>query len=139
MYIADTFTGVAKASTEDALYKGGEHSDTSQDIVESILKSTSNYQHFKILKGIFPDDTQNLIPENEKFCLCHIDVDVFSSAASIEEYVWDRLIIGGMVIFDDYGFHWCSGITKYVEQQRHKKDRVIIHNLNGHAIMIKIA
>ena len=138
LYLADTFTGVAKAGDNDAFYTGGEHNDTSQAIVEGLLQSTSKYPNYKILKGIFPDDTSHLIPANESFGLCHIDVDVYSSAKDILEWVWDKLIPGGVVVFDDYGFHTCTGVTKLVEEYRDRTDRFIIHNLNGHALMIKL-
>jgi len=138
IYLADTFSGVAKAGEKDSFYTGGEHSDTSQYIVEDVLKNKSHYPHFKILKGIFPDDTMHEIPENEKFGLCHIDVDVYDSAKDILEWVWGKLIPGGVVVFDDYGFHSCTGVTKLVEEYRSYPDRQVIHNLNGHALMIKL-
>ena len=137
LYLADTFTGVVKVSEKDSYYKGGEHSDTSQAIVEKLL--INYYDNCKILKGIFPDDTSHLIDSNEKFGLCHIDVDVYESAKSIVNWIWDRMIIGGVIIFDDYGFHTCDGITKYVNEQKLKSDRLIVHNLNGHAIMVKLS
>jgi O-methyltransferase len=138
LYLADTFSGVAKAGTNDSFYTGGEHSDTSQQIVEDVLKNKSKYTNYKILKGIFPEDTVHKIKAGEQFGLCHIDVDVYASAKDILEWVWDKLIPGGVVFFDDYGFHSCTGVTKLVEEYRDHADRQIIHNLNGHAIMIKL-
>ena len=138
LYLADTFTGVAKAGANDSFYSGGEHGDTSQQIVEDVLKNKSRYPHYKILKGIFPEDTAHEIKTGEQFGLCHIDVDVYTSAKDILEWVWNRLMPGGVVVFDDYGFHSCTGVTKLVEEYRYQPDRQIIHNLNGHAIMIKL-
>ncbi|MFZ1784195.1 MAG: TylF/MycF/NovP-related O-methyltransferase [Ferruginibacter sp.] len=138
LYLADTFTGVAKAGANDSYYTGGEHSDTSQQIVEDVLNTKSNYPNYKILKGIFPDDTAHEIKPDEVFGLCHIDVDVYESAKDILEWVWDKLIPGGVVVFDDYGFHSCTGVAKLVDGYRHYPDRQIIHNLNGHAVMIKL-
>ncbi|MGB4844820.1 MAG: TylF/MycF/NovP-related O-methyltransferase [Ferruginibacter sp.] len=138
LYLADTFEGVAKAGANDNFYTGGEHKDTSQHIVEDVLKNKSGYPYFKILKGIFPEDTADKILANETFGICHIDVDVYTSAKDILEWVWDKMIIGGVVVFDDYGFHSCTGVTKLVEEYRHLPDRQIIHNLNGHALMIKL-
>lgn len=138
IYLADTFTGVAKAGKNDAFYAGGEHSDTSQAIVEDLLQHKSQYTKYTILKGIFPDDTEQLIPATEKFGLCHIDVDVYSSAKDILEWVWDKMIPGGVVVFDDYGFHTCTGVTRLVEEYTDRTDRLTIHNLNGHALMIKL-
>ncbi len=138
IFMADTFTGVAKATKEDKFYVGGEHCDTSEQLVTELMIDTVGYKNFTILKGIFPEDTQHLITSVEQFSLCHIDVDVYASAKDILEWIWGKLIIGGMIVFDDYGFHTCVGITKFVEEHRHKTDRVIIHNLNGHAIIVKI-
>lgn len=135
-YLADTFTGVAKASDKDVFYNGGEHADTSQEIVETLLGN--KYGNFKILKGIFPEDTAHTIPGNATFGFCHIDVDVYESAKDIVNWIWDKMIVGGVIVFDDYGFHTCDGVTNYVNEQKNKTDRVIVHNLNGHALMIKL-
>ncbi len=139
LYIADTFEGVVKTSAKDNYYTGGEHKDTSQKIVEDLLSKQANYKNYKILKGIFPEDTAHEVPSEEKFGLCHIDVDVYQSAKDIIAWVWDKLVMGGIIVFDDYGFAGCAGITELVNEQRVLKDRIIIHNLNGHAIMVKIA
>lgn len=136
LFLADTFTGVAKATDNDKFYNGGEHADTTIETVDFLLKN--KYQQYKILQGIFPEDTAHLIPSEDKFGLCHIDVDVYESAKDIVNWIWDKMIVGGIIVFDDYGFHTCDGVTKYVNEQKNKTDRVIIHNLNGHALMIKI-
>ena len=48
-----------------------------------------------------------------------------------------RLVLGGIVVYDDYGFQGCEGITRFVEEQRGLPDRLLLHNLNGHAIIVK--
>ena len=137
VYLADTYTGVVKSNDKDLFYNDSEHNDTSLAIVEKLLSNIN--ANYKQLVGIFPDDTAHKINENEKFGLCHIDVDVYQSAKDIVDWVWDRLIIGGVVVFDDYGFHSCTGITSYIHEVRYLRDRMIIHNVNGHALMIKLS
>jgi O-methyltransferase len=41
-------------------------------------------------------------------------------------------------VYDDFGFEHCDGIARYVEEQLPEPDRVIIQNLNGHAVVIKL-
>jgi O-methyltransferase len=64
-------------------------------------------------------------------------VDVFDSAKGVAEWVWRRLIVGGVVVFDDYGFQSCDGVTAFVNEMKLWPDCIIVHNLNGHAIAIK--
>ena len=137
IYSADTFEGVVKTSKLDNSYVGGEHSDTSLDLFTNLYKSL-NIQNIVPLKGIFPEDTVHLIPEGSKFKLCHIDVDVYLSAKDVQNWIWDKLMVGGIVVFDDYGFSSTNGITNYVNEQRKLTDRTVIHNINGHAVIIKL-
>jgi O-methyltransferase len=41
-------------------------------------------------------------------------------------------------VYDDYGFASCDGVTRAVNEQRSLADRIVFHNLNGHAVVIKL-
>jgi O-methyltransferase len=43
-----------------------------------------------------------------------------------------------MVVFDDYGCLSTGGITRLVNEERSKTDRLMLHNLNGHAVFVKL-
>lgn len=137
VFLADTFAGVVKAGERDSAYVGGEHADTSAAMV-SALARRAGVDNFHILEGIFPDATAAAI-EDRRFRLCHIDVDVYESAAQTFNWVWPRLLPGGVVVFDDYGFYSCGGVTRLVNGMRGEKDRLVIYNLNAHAVVIKLA
>jgi O-methyltransferase len=137
VYLCDTFEGVVKAGSQDPHYKGGEHSDTSQDVVEGLLR-TLHITNVRILPGVFPDETAHLIEPGAQFSLCHLDVDVYQSAKDVITWIWDRMVPGGIVVYDDYGFRECQGLTKYVDEQASESDRLVLHNLNGHAVVVKI-
>jgi O-methyltransferase len=136
VYLCDTFTGVVKASQKDPAYRGNEHADTSNDMVEEVLGKLGLH-NAKILEGVFPEETGKSI-DDEVFRFCHIDVDVYESARDVFEWVWPKLVTGGIVVFDDYGFRSCEGVTRFVNDVRSGVDRVFIHNLNGHAVLVKI-
>ena len=136
VFLCDTFSGCVKAGTKDSTYVGGEHSDTSEQIVKDLFQQL-NIDNVSILTGIFPDNTGSLV-KDKKFRFCHIDVDIYQSAKDIVDFIWDRMVPGGIFVYDDYGFGGCDGITKYVDEQMNLKDRLVIHNLNGHAVVIKI-
>jgi len=135
VWLADTFHGVVNQSEIDLSYNGGEHSDTSEEIVLSLL-SKLELENFEICKGVFPDDTGQLIPKLLSFV--HIDVDVYESAKAIWFFVENRVSIGGIVVFDDYGFSSTSGVTLFVNEIRANPNYKFVYNLNGHAIFIRI-
>lgn len=137
VYLADTFTGVVKAGPKDRYYKGGEHSNTSVEHVEGVLDSLA-VNNTVILKGVFPDETGHELGES-RLCFCHIDVDVYQGARDVTEWVLPRLNRGGIIVYDDYGFYGCEGVTEYVESIACHPELTFIHNLNGHAVLIRTA
>jgi O-methyltransferase len=138
VYLCDTFKGVVKAGPNDAVYVGGEHADTSRAAVEALVFEELKLDNIHILEGMFPEETGAFV-ENERFRLCHIDVDVYESARGVVEWIDSKMVIGGIYVYDDYGFPNTGGVTKFVEEQRHLPDRLVLHNLNGHAVVIRIA
>lgn len=140
VYLCDTFRGVVKTSALDTSYRDGTHSDTSAQIVSDLLTRVADGQdlHVEILEGIFPEETGDRI-SSCKFRYCHIDVDVYSSARDIVHWVWDRLVPGGIVVFDDYGFEPCDGVTRLVEEEAHRENALLLYNLNGHAILVRLS
>jgi O-methyltransferase len=139
VYLCDTFEGVVKAGENDPVYSGGEHADTSLRLVEELVGKLG-LDNARILQGVFPDATACLIPEDAEFRFCHIDVDVYQSAKEVFHWVWPRIGNGGIVVFDDYGFHGCEGVATFVDRElRGQPGRVVLHNLNGHAVVVKAA
>jgi len=136
VYLCDTFQGVVKAGPQDVTYVGGEHADTAKGVVTALCDSLK-LDRIRILQGIFPEDSGVMVCDRS-FRLCHIDVDAYQSAKDIAEWIWPRLVPGGIVVYDDYGFYSCVGITRFVNEERAKPDRMVIHNLNGHALVFKI-
>jgi O-methyltransferase len=135
VWLCDTFKGVVKAGGEDSSYKGGEHSDTDVSIVNK-LAADLGVANIRTLTGIFPNETGSQLTA-ERVRLLHIDVDVYQSAKDCVEFLWPLMPQGAVVVFDDYGFPGCEGVTRCVDEFRARSDMFYIHNLNGHAVLIK--
>ncbi|TVR71562.1 MAG: methyltransferase [Spirochaetaceae bacterium] len=135
LVVADTFEGVAKAGEKDPYYRGGEHADTSLDSLVSFMEDLA-IPDVTVLAGVFPDETAHRVPVAD-IAFCHIDVDVYQSARDVFEWTWRRMPVGGIVVFDDYGFLGCEGVTRYVHTLRDNHDLVVTANLNGHAVVVK--
>lgn len=136
LYIADTFEGVVKSS-EWEHYQDRAHADTSVDIVKTLLRETLGTDNFKILKGIFPEETGRNLPDGP-LVLVYLDLDVYLSTKDAFNEVWARVAPGGVVVFDDYGMvSACGGISRFVDEIKDDADKLFIQNLNGQAYIVK--
>lgn len=136
VYLADTFTGVVKAGANDPNYAGGEHADTSEETVRRLMRELS-LTNVEILAGVFPEETGSRVPG--PIALLHCDVDVYESSRDVIAWALPRLAVNGVIVFDDYGFSGTAGVTRFVNELRSRDDLMFIHNLNGHAVLIKRA
>jgi O-methyltransferase len=137
VYLADTFQGMVKVGVQDTRYVGGEHADASVEIVQNLLGSLGA-ANARLLKGIFPEETGSNL--EGLISLLHIDVDVYQSGKDVVVWSLPRLPVGAAIVFDDYGFLGCEGITRLVHELRASLGNfAFIHNLNGHAIFIRTA
>jgi O-methyltransferase len=137
VHLCDTFRGMVKVGDVDSYFTGGDLSDTSEAVVRGLLDRL-DVRDVQIWRGVFPDETGTYL-EGRKFRFCHVDVAVYQSAKDIFAWLWKRVVPGGLVVFDDYGFDDSEGIARLVEEERWESDRLVIHNLNGHAVFIKVA
>ncbi|HEY2481988.1 MAG TPA: TylF/MycF/NovP-related O-methyltransferase [Caulobacteraceae bacterium] len=135
VWLCDTFEGVVKAGEHDPAYEGGEHSDTSKETVEA-LTSELGLDNVVVLAGAFPDETASAVNDRQ-IALCHVDVDVYQSASEIVSWAYPRMPSGAILVFDDYGFSTCKGVTRLVEELKMNGEWRFLYNLNKHAVLTK--
>ncbi len=136
VYLADTFTGVVKASKWEH-YKDKAHDDKSKKLVTNFLDNDMKVANYQILQGIFPEETGKEIAD-EVFAIVYLDLDVYESTKDAFNYIWEKVSKNGIVIFDDYGMtSACVGISRFVDEIKSDDDKIFITNLNGQAYIIK--
>ena len=135
-YLADTWKGVVKASDKDTNFVGGEFEYAETEVVNHLLSSLNTTANTQLLVGIFPDDTAKNIKDRISFI--HIDVDTYISCKDTIEWAISKLSIGGIIVFDDYGFLGLEGVTRYVNEFSKDARFIYNYNLNGHATFVKI-
>ncbi len=136
VYVCDTFCGLVKVGAYDGDYIDGMYNDCTSENVRSLYEKLG-LNNAQVLEGIFPDETGGKV-NSPHIRLCHIDVDIHDAARDIVDWVWPRTSVGGVLVFDDYAQKGPVGITRFVESMRGRSDRIVIHNLNGHGIVVKL-
>lgn len=76
------------------------------DSIRNRLKNSGVGDNFlnnnvKLVEGFFDDSLRNFEIQKKIFFL-HLDVDLYSSYKTCLEYLWDQVIDGGVVVFDEY-------------------------------------
>src|ERR1700759_649347 len=66
------------------------------------------------VKGYFPQTAEQL-PADGRYCLVHIDTDLYAPIISGLEYFYPRMVPGGFLIIHDYGSLSWDGAEKAVD------------------------
>lgn len=85
----------------------------------------------------FPEEIRSSLA-GQCFWLRHIDVDIYQSAKDFLDWVWSCLVSARVVIFDDYGFVSCPGISRFIKEEAQLANRLLLYNLKSHAFFVKI-
>lgn len=85
------------------------------------LVGADEYTHYH--QGVFPewdgDDRHDggYRPAGEHFfCFVYVDMDTYQSTRDAIEFFWPRLVSGGILFFDDWGWEPCAGVKKAVDE-----------------------
>ncbi len=111
IHLFDTFEGMPPTNPKFDIHKPGDFADTSLEAVQASLKGKDNVEFWP---GLFPESAAGLT--DLRFCLVHVDVDIYESTKAAIEFFWPRLVEGGIMVFDDYNAPRCPGTNKAVDE-----------------------
>lgn len=73
------------------------------------LVGVDDLTHYR--QGVFPSTAVD-----RQFCFVYVDPDTYHTVAAAIEYFWPRMVHGGKMFFDDYGWEPCAGVKKAVDE-----------------------
>jgi len=76
------------------------------------------------LKGLFIDTFKQI--SDKKLCFAYVDSDSYKSVKQCIEFLKDRLVPGGIMIFDDYNYKNTPGCNMAVDEMLGKDSLVIL-------------
>jgi len=132
LYLADTFEGLVDAGQKDNAHHNGDFKVDEAEVRAFLQKHAPEAT---ILKGRFPETFMGMGGELR---LVHCDVDTYESTFAVIKYTTPLLLVGGMIIVDDFGFVTCMGAAKAVSEFWSDNRLVCTYNLTGQAILTKI-
>jgi hypothetical protein len=93
----------------------GEHSISRKDLVD-VLEHKNCNDNFDLVEGDIIETVPAYVNNHPelKISLLNLDTDVYEPAVTILNYLWPKIISGGVLILDDYGVF--PGETKAVDE-----------------------
>jgi hypothetical protein len=77
---------------------------------DQVVKTFSSVPGVQIIKGVVPDTLVQV--KAEKICYLSIDMNNAAPEIAAAEYFWSRLVSGGIILLDDYG--WAKQINQKI-------------------------
>lgn len=136
IHLFDTFEGMPEVDKKEdnlkAVWKG-RYDDTSLTEVKNYLTEFNNINFYK---GIFPKTSKPIT--GKKFCFVHIDTDIYQSTKACLQFFYPRMVLGGIIICDDYMSLECRGVEKAVDEFFKDKKEFPIHTTYHQCAIIKL-
>lgn len=116
IYAIDTFEGHPSSELRLELephQKPGMFGETS---FKDVKKYLSEFNNVKVYKSEFSNIVNTLDKACSTFGFVHIDVDIYITTKNCLNFFIPRLVVGGIIILDDYGAGKCPGVEKAVDE-----------------------
>ena len=130
-YLYDSFEGFSPAlsSPEDypdnpGFFEFANKIYRDPAIYETVKARFAGMPNVKIVRGFLPDSLSIAMPERIAFL--HVDLNSPAAEIAVLEALFDRVVVGGLIVFDDYG--WL-----HYQRLRDAEDRFMAER--GHAIL----
>lgn len=124
LHLFDTWQGTP-IDDELCHHKKGEWSAKLEDCVS--LVGNGDLTHYWV--GVFPHARKNchdIDLLSTKYCFVFVDPDTYQAVRDAIEFFWPRMVPGGRMVFDDYGWHACQGVKKAVDEAFAEDCRVVV-------------
>jgi len=131
-HIFDSFEGLSTPMDEDGSYWKKGDLASSEDIVREHLKE---FNFVVYHKGWMPERFHEV--SDVKFCLVHLDVDLFQPTLDSLRFFYERITPGGIIVCDDYGFITCPGARKAMDLFFFDKPEEVISLPTGQGFVVR--
>jgi hypothetical protein len=131
VHLFDTFEGLPQPHHMHDFMKKGDLKAT-YDQAKEFLSDVKNVEFHK---GFFPTTTAGL--EDRTFSFVHMDGDLYQTTKDACEFFYPRMVPGGVILFDDYGFIQTDGVRTAVDEYFRDKVECPIYLTSYTCVLIK--
>lgn len=135
-YMIDSFQGLSeKHSSVAEMQNVGGYYARNNPWYDEIVQNFGKFANTKIIKGFVPDVLSDV--DVEKIAFLSIDMNTTIPEKEALEFFWDKIVSGGIIIFDDYGFGGHEAQKASHDEFAKNHNLLIYTSPTGQGILIK--
>jgi len=135
----DSFEGLSLPADEDRPTSAFAFRWVPGDLAVSLEEATtklSRFDNIRYHKGWIP--TRFTAVSEHRFSFVHIDVDLYQPTRDSLEFFYPRMVPGGILLCDDYGYHTCPGARKAFDDfAANTIEQSVVHLPTGQGFIVK--
>jgi O-methyltransferase len=113
-YLLDTFKGLDDALISEVERGGGRDKMTQYtDCYQEVMARFGRYPFAKVIRGSVPSTLTQV--DAARLCFVSMDMNCAAPELAALEFCWPKLVPGGVIVLDDYGFR-----THEAQQKVHR-------------------
>jgi O-methyltransferase len=133
LHLFDSFQGMPEEVSSEESFRPGHLGRTSPAHVRQLL---ADYSFVQMHVGFIPDTFAGL--KLEQVAWAHVDLDIYEAIRDAIAFLYPRLVPGGFLIFDDYGFPSCPGARRAVDEAFAERREVPLCLPTGQCLVVKL-
>jgi O-methyltransferase len=138
-HVFDSFEGLSSPSDEDRpssenayVWRQGDLAVTEAEVKSKLKRFSFIEYHKGWIPGPFSDVS------DRSFRFVHVDVDLYQPTRDSIRFFYDRLVPGGILLCDDYGYHTCAGARRAFDEFVHERSLdPVVHLPTGQGFIVK--
>ncbi|MCS6812187.1 MAG: TylF/MycF family methyltransferase [Cyanobacteria bacterium] len=141
-YLYDTFTGLAEKYLRPDDYEANpgylelsRQAYSIPQLYETVRARFQPFSNVKVIQGILPDVLAEDSPQQIAFL--HIDLNSPLAEVGVLDALFDRVVPGGVIVFDDYGWLDFQKQKLAEDEWMHQRGYIILELPTGQGLVIK--
>jgi len=132
VHLFDSYEGLSAPGNRDGAYWTKGALQTPEAVLHQSLAEFHNYRSYK---GWIPNRFGEVA--DRRFRFLHVDVDLFQPTLDSLNFFYERVVPGGLILMDDYGFTTCPGAKRAADEFFASKPERIVMLSTGQAFTVK--
>lgn len=130
-WLLDTFEGIPAEQVDGGVI----HRHRYPDSWDEVSRLFADRPNVRLVRGRVPETLAQV--ESERFCFLSIDMNAAAPEIAALEFFWPRLVPGGMVVIDDYGWSGHDAQQQGFDDFARRHDRAVLALPTGQGLLVK--